>query len=150
MEIYLKSVFMHIKCDMQYRLSFILITLSSTLSTLFTFIGTLILLSTFGGIDGWTANEIILTTGIALFGFVFTEMFAKGMDNFHKEVKNGTFDRILIRPRSITLQVLCLDFQASKIGRLLEGIIFLIYGILTVNIDWSVYKVFVMLLVIIR
>lgn len=150
MDIYLKSVFMHLKCDMQYKVSFILMTLSSTMSTLLNFIGTIILLNSFGGIKGWTINEIILTTGIALFGFVFTEMFGRGLDNFHKEVKKGTFDRVLIRPRSITLQVLCLEFQTSKIGRLVQGVIFLIYGIATVNISWTAYKAFVMILVIVR
>ncbi len=150
MDIYLKSVFMHLKCDMQYKLSFILMTLSSAMSTFLSFIGTIILLNSFGGIKGWTINEIVLTTGIALFGFVFTEMFGRGLDNFHKEIKKGTFDRVLIRPRSITLQVLCLEFQASKIGRLVQGVIFLIYGIVTVNIDWTMYKIFVMLLVIVR
>lgn len=76
-------------------------------------------------------------------------MFGRGLDHFHKQVKNGLLDRILVRPRSITLQVLCSDFHFSKIGRLLEAIIVLLYGILSVNISWSVYKVFILLLMII-
>lgn len=83
-----------------------------------------------------------------MFGHVLTEMFARGLDHFYKQIKNGLLDRILIRPRSITLQVLCSDFQTSKVGRLLEAIIMLIYGIFTIDVEWDLYKLFVLLLMI--
>ena len=148
MGLYLKSIFMEIKCDLQYKVSFILLTLSSLLSMAFVVLGNIILLKKFGSVEGWTLNEIILVSGIAIFGHVSTEMFAKGLDSFHKQVKNGLLDRILVRPRSITLQVLCADFQFSKIGRFFETIALLIYGACTVNVSWSPYKVLVLFLMI--
>ena len=143
MLLYLKSMLMHIKCDTEYKISFILTMLASTLGVFLTFVGTLILINFFGSIDGWSLNEILLTTGIALFGHVTTEMFGRGLDQFHKQVKTGLLDRILTRPRNITLQVLCADFQITKIGRLIESIIILVFGIFTVNVEWSLYKIFV-------
>ncbi|MBQ9313669.1 MAG: ABC-2 family transporter protein [Clostridia bacterium] len=149
MGLYWKSFFMDIKCEMEYKVSFILMTIASTLSAAFVILGNVILLNKFGSIDGWTLNEIILITGIAVFGHVTTEMFGRGLDHFYKQVKNGLLDRILVRPRSITLQVLCSEFQLSKVGRLLESIILLVYGICTINVSWNGYKVFVMLLMLI-
>lgn len=146
MELYLKSILMDIKCKLQYKLSFILLTISTALNTFATFIGAVILLNKFGNIDGWTLNEILFTMGVAFFGFSITEMFGRGMDMFYKQVKQGLLDRILVRPRSITLQVLCSDFEPYKIGRLLESIVLLIYGIVTLNIKWSLYKVIVLLI----
>lgn len=143
MGVYFKSLFMDIKCDLEYKVSFLFMVIASSFSSLFALLGAIILLNKFGSINGWTRNEIILISGIALFGHVFTEMFGKGLDNFYKQVKNGLLDRILVRPRSITLQVLCSDFQFSKIGRLVESIFILTYGIISVQIHWTIYKIIV-------
>lgn len=148
MLLYLKSMLMHIKCDIEYKVSFILTVIASALSSILAIIGSLILLKSFGSIDGYTVSEILLTTGIALFGHVTTEMFGRGLDHFHKQVKNGLLDRILTRPRNITLQVLCSEFEIGKIGRLVDAIVILLYAIFTVNVDWDLYKVFVLILMI--
>ena len=149
MILYLKSILMHIRCDLEYKASFILTVIASALGSLLTFLGTLILLKGFGSVDGWTINEVILTTGIAIFGHVATEMFGRGLDQFHNQVKNGLLDRLLTRPRNITLQVLCSEFSFSKVGRLIEGAIILIYGIIMVDVNWNLYKIFVLLLMIV-
>lgn len=148
MSLYLKSIWMKLKCDAQYKISFILITLSTSLYSLVSILGIWILLDKFGSIDGWTRSEVMLTTSLALFGHAVVEMFGRGLDHFHKQVNNGLLDRILVRPRNITLQVLCSDFEPSKIGRIIEALAILIYGIVTVNIEWTPYKIFTLLLMI--
>ena len=148
MALYLKSILMDIKCEMEYKVSFVLLMLSSSFATLFTVLGIVILLNRFGSIDGWTINEIMLITGIAVFGHCITEMFGRGLDHFYKMIKSGSFDRLLVRPRTITLQVLSSDFQFSKIGRVVETILLLAYAICKVTIDWTLYKVFVLILMI--
>lgn len=148
MKLYFKSILMFIKCELEYKTSFILSIIASVFSSFFSFIAVVILVNKFGGIDGWTLNEIMLILGIACFGHVSTEMFGRGLDHFHKEIKHGLLDQILIRPRNITFQVLCSNFQASKIGRLIEYTIILIYGIVTVNVNWTLYKAFVLFLMI--
>ncbi len=145
MELYLKSILMDIKCKMEYKVSFILLTLSSSLNTLASILGVIILLNKFGNIDGWQLSEIIFVMGVAYFGYSITEMFGRGLDMFHNQVKKGLLDRILVRPRNITLQVLCSDFEPYKIGRLIESIAMLIYGIVKINVDWGLYKVFVVI-----
>ncbi len=148
MKLYLKSIWMFVKCELEYRASFIMSMIASTLSSFFSFLGVAILINRFGSIDGWSINEIMLVLGIACFGHTSTEMFCRGLDHFHKEIRQGLLDQILVRPRNITFQVLCSNFQASKIGRLIEYTIILIYGITTSNIIWSPYKVLVLLFMI--
>ena len=91
----------------------------------------------------------MLTTGIAVFGHTFTEMFLQGLNHLHMKVKSGILDQMMVRPRSIIFQTICSDFQANKIGRLTEAIILVVYGIVKVNIDWTLYKVLVFILMII-
>lgn len=64
------------------------------------------------------------------------------------QVKKGLLDRILTRPRSVTLQVLCSDFILSKIGRVIESIILIVYGTCTINVKWDFYKFIVLILMI--
>lgn len=148
MKLYFKSIWMFIKCELEYKTSFVLSMLASVFSSFFSFIAVVILINKFGGIDGWNINELMLILGIARFGHVSTEMFGRGLDHFYKEVKKGLLDQILVRPRNITFQVLCSNFQTSKVGRLIEYTIILIYGIITANVNWSLYKVLVLLLMI--
>lgn len=148
MKLYLKSIWMFMKCELEYRASFIMSMIASTLSSFFSFLGVTILINRFGSIDGWSINEIMLVLGIACFGHTITEMFCRGLDNFHKGIRKGLLDQILVRPRNITFQVICSNFQASKIGRMIEYTIILIYGITTSNIIWSPYKVLVLLFMI--
>lgn len=148
MDIYFKSIWMHIKCALEYKTSFILTLIAAGLSTFLKFLATVFLISGFGSIKGWDVNTIIFTTGIVFFGHSITEMFGRGMDHFYKQVKDGLLDRALVRPRTITLQVLCSDFDGAKIGRIIESAIMLIYGTINMNIIWSPYKVIVYCLMI--
>ena len=52
---------------------------------------------------------------------------------FDKHVREGSFDRILLRPRAISLQILGSEFQLMRVGRLLQGVLVLVIGI--VNTD---------------
>lgn len=149
MRLYFKSIWMFIKCELEYRTSFILSTIASMLTSFFSLIEVNILINKFGTIEGWTLNEILLVLGIACFGHSITEMFGRGLDHFHKEVKQGLLDQILVRPRNITFQVLCSNFQTSKIGRVIENAAVLIYAIATIDVKWSSYKIAVLIFMII-
>ncbi len=149
MKLYLKSIWMFIKCELEYRASFILSTVASILSSFFSFLSVIILINKFGAIKGWTLSEILLVLGIAGFGHSAIEMFCRGLDHFHLEVKRGLLDQILVRPRNITFQVLCSNFQTSKCGRVVENIIILIYAIATLGVEWNLYKIIILSLMII-
>ncbi len=149
MGLYFKSIAMFFKCELEYRASFFLMLAASTLSSFFSFLGVSLLIHKFGTIDGWSLEEIMLILGVICFGHVMTEMFGRGLDQFYRQIKHGLLDQILVRPRSITFQVLCSNFQASKIGRAIEYTIILIYGVVSVDIAWSAYKVFVFALMLV-
>ena len=48
MGLYLKSILMYIKSDMEYKLSFVLTMLGSTISTFLSVMGTIFLIQKFG------------------------------------------------------------------------------------------------------
>lgn len=149
MKLYFKSIFMFIKSEMEYKLSFFLLMISSALGTLVTVLGVIFLLQKFGAVGGWKIEEVMLITGIAIFGYTVVEMFLRGLDMLYTRIKSGILDQMMIRPRRILYQVACSDFQMHKIGRLIESIILIIYGLSNVNIEWSLYKIIVFILILV-
>ncbi len=149
MSVYFKSAWMYIKSEMEYKLSFFLTMLGSMMNTLFAVLGIVFLLQKFGSVGGWSIHEVMLTTGLAIFGHASSEMILYGLNHFHFKVKSGVLDQMMVRPRSIIFQVVCSEFELNKIGRLIESVVILIYGLLNINIVWTPYKVLVLALMII-
>ena len=56
MGVYFKSALMYVKCEMEYKLSFVLTVIGSMLSTFFAVLGIVFLLQKFGGVR-WLGNE---------------------------------------------------------------------------------------------
>ena len=56
MGLYLKSILMYIKSDMEYKLSFVLTMLGSAISTFLSVMGTIFLIKKFGPIR-WMDNK---------------------------------------------------------------------------------------------
>ena len=71
------------------------------------------------------------------------------MDKFDNLIIKGDFDRILIRPRPVLLQVLCNEFDFAKIGRVIQSIIVMIIAIANLNIEWSALKIITVILMLI-
>jgi ABC-2 type transport system permease protein len=140
---------MLVKSEMEYKASFILTMIGSMISTFTSILSMLFLIHKFGEVAGWTMNEVILITGVALFGHSFTEIVFQGLNHLYMKVKSGILDQMMVRPRGMLFQVICSDFELNKIGRLTESIILLVYGIINVNIEWNLYKVLVFLLILV-
>ena len=146
MKIYFESLAMHLKGELEYRVNFILSFLSQIL-VFFTYYFIIIALFTkFDHIKGFTMYEVLLCFSIIQFGFSFNEVFARGVDHFDQLIIRGDFDRLLLRPRNIILQVLCSDSDFVKASRLIQAIIVLIIAILNLKIKWSIIKVVTLLL----
>lgn len=141
MGLYFKYFKIHFKCDLEYKLSFIL----SFISQFFVFFGyyfTIIcLFDKFSNIKGFTMYEVLLTFGVIQFGFSFCETFFRGIDRFDDLIVQGNFDRLLLRPRNILLQVFCEEVSFIKLSRLLQSIIVLIIAIINVDVIWNIEKI---------
>jgi ABC-2 type transport system permease protein len=122
-------------------MSFILMALGQFLITIIEFITIWAMFERFGNVRGWKIGEVALFYGIINTAFAVAEAFARGFDTFPGMVKNGSFDTILIRPRSTVLQILGTEFQLMRIGRFSQGLLILLGGAAAMDIDWSAWKV---------
>ncbi len=130
-----------IRGQMQYRLNF-LIELAFGLvfqSTGFVFIW--IVLGQFDALGGWTLSEIALLYGMrltahGLWTVSFSRLFA-----IDQIVRQGEYDRLLLRPMPPMLQLMFSSFRIATLGDLLGGLIILGIAIANVAVEWTTAKV---------
>lgn len=149
MKLYLKYISIHIKSQLQYRSSFILMSVMQFVLMFSYCISVFLLFERFGGIKGWTLWEVMLCTGVTQTAYPLAECIARGFDGFSSLIVSGGFDRILTRPRSIILQVFGSRFELNRTGRFIEGVVVLIISILNVDISWTPQKLVLLLLMLV-
>lgn len=138
--LYFKYIKLSMESQLQYKASFIMMAIGHFLITFIDFLGIWVLFQKFGNIKGFTFEEAALFYGIVHIAFAITEGWTRGFDIFPRLVKSGDFDRILLRPRTTVLQILGHDFQIMRIGRLLQGLVVLIWAVLKLNMKWTLGK----------
>jgi len=148
MKIYFESIKMHLKSALEYKKSFIIIFISQFLVFFSYYFVILALFSKFDNIKGFTVYEVLLTFSIIQLGFSIDEIFVRGFDRFDDLIITGNFDRLLVRPQSIIMQVLSSKIDIVKSSRIIQGIIILIIALINLNINWDIYKVITLTLMI--
>lgn len=141
LRLYFSYIKLTIVSQMEYKTSFILMTTGNFILQIIEFIGVLALFSRFGNIKGWNLYEVAVFYGLISSSFAISECFGRGYDVFPRHVRQGTFDQMLLRPRSVTLQILGSEFQLLRVGRLIQGILVMIFGLanLKINIGFEGY-----------
>lgn len=146
MKLYLNSLALHLKSELEYRMSFIISFLSQILIFFTYYFVIIALFSKFNNIKGFTLYEVLLCFSIIQFGFAFNEVFARGIDKFDKLIIEGGFDRLLLRPKNLILQVLCSDGDLVKVSRLIQAIIVLVIALINLKVEITFLKVICLIL----
>lgn len=149
MRLYFKYMSILFKSQMEYRTSFILLSIGQFFVPFLVFVGIFMFFQRFQSLGGWNLYEVALCYSIIHIAFSVSECFARGFDAFSTLVIKGDFDRILVRPRNTVLQVLGYKFEFTRIGRFTQSIIVLIYSLINIHMSWNTYKVLTLVIMII-
>lgn len=123
MRLYLRYLAIQLKSDLEYRKSFIISIISKTASSIFSFISILFLFEKFESVEGYSFQDVLICFVMAFLGFSIAECFFRSFDHFDRLISNGEFDRILVRPKNIILQVLGSEIEFDRIGRAVVSIV---------------------------
>ncbi len=148
LQLYLRFVSMHVSSAMEYKTSFFMSVFGMTLTSLASFFAVWVLFARFHSVDGYTFSEILLCHSTVWMSFSFSEIFLRGFDTFSGQVQSGGFDRILLRPRSELLSVLCARIEFARIGRFLQSAAVMAYAVCTAELEWTLIRIFAYLLMI--
>lgn len=143
-KLYMKYASVCTQSVMEYKLSFALMIFARFLITFCELIAIQFLFSGFTQIRGYTYGDVLLCFSIIQMSFTFAELFGNGFKVFSGMVKGGEFDRMMVRPRSLILQVIGSRFEVGRTGPLLTAFITLILGIRHSRIRWSAMTIWTM------
>ena len=108
-----------------------------------------LMLHRFKHIGDWSQGEIAFLYCLLVMSQGLVSTVFSGLLNFSEFVREGTFDRVLLRPLSALLQILAMRFEPAGIAHFLMGIAALIAANLLMDLQWSFQSAFFLLLVIV-
>ena len=142
LRLYRRYAALQIRSQMEYKLDFGLKVLAVFIGTSIDFLAILILFGRFENIGGWRLPEVALLYGLVNLPFGFIHLVAEGFEDFRKLIRMGSFDQLLIRPRSTAFQVLGSTFPLRQLGRILQSLV--VFGLALYWLDafatWSFLK----------
>jgi ABC-2 type transport system permease protein len=143
MRLYRFLLLAQLRSALQYRVSFVLDVLSTSLVTITEFAAFVLVFSRFDGLGSWTLVEIVFLYGMVEFTFGLTDMIFDGFDSptFSAHIRKGTLDQFLLRPANLMIQIFGSSLSFRRIGRVLFGASILGYALVHNPQVWQQGKI---------
>ena len=130
------------RAQLAYPASAILLGLGAFLATIIDILAIWALFARFGAIGGWRLGDVALFFGLVSISFTIADFLSRGFDVFGSDfVRTGAFDRILLRPRSATLQLIGYEFRLSRFGRFAQGAVMVWIATAVLPVRWDAGRV---------
>ena len=140
LKLYFHYLSLHLRERMEYKKSLLLGLFGQFIVSFSLFLSIYFLFRRFHAVAGFTFSQVLLSFSVVMMAFSLSEIFFRGFDLFPQMLGNGEFDRVLVRPRSPVLLVVCSKFQLDRLSRVLQGAVTLIYALPRCGVDWTPEK----------
>jgi ABC-2 type transport system permease protein len=91
----------------------------------------------FDSMGGWSLPEVAFLHGISMISFSIADTLVVGLNSVPNQIRQGEFDRVLIRPMSSWLQAVVSEVSLRHLGQFIQGIIIFGYAVSNLAIDWT-------------
>ncbi len=147
-KLYFKYLSIQVRSVMQYKTSFFLTLFGQLCTSFAAFLGVYLLMNRFNEVEGFTKEEVLLCFAVVLMSFSLAEGVFRGFDQFSGMIGNGSFERILTRPRPLIFQVLASKVEFTRLGRILQSAVVFAFVIPRCGVHWSADKILTLILMI--
>jgi ABC-2 type transport system permease protein len=106
-----------IRSQLQYPLGFALDVAGTCLIAALDLVAIVVLFANVDVMVGWSALQICVLFGIAQLSFAVAELAVGHLDRLPIELRAGTFDGVLVKPRSSLLLIVASDFTLRRVGQ---------------------------------
>ncbi len=137
----LRIALLRARGQMQYRGSFWMQIIGNFFVNVAEVLVTWSLFQHFDNLGGWSLEEVILLHGLAMVTFSLGDTFSNGVQSVPQMIREGTFDRNLVRPMSVYLQSVVSDVSLRHFGHLSQGLVLLGIGLAIAPIEWSAGRI---------
>ena len=102
----------------------------------------ILMFNRFGNIGSWTTERILLIYAIAVTSFGLAECLFRGFDYFPWHmIRSGNFDRVLLRPKSLFVQVSASVFHIHRVARPVAGLCIIIWSLSRLDVQVTIFSV---------
>ena len=126
-----------VRSQTQYRLSFAVELVFSTVLTLLDVATVFVLFSVNDSLGGFGGGEVFLMVGISALGFPLADLSVGNVERLRVYVRGGLFDAVLLRPLSALGQLLAMDLSARRAGRVVQGLAIYVLALVVAPVAWS-------------
>ena len=149
LRLYVKYTRLNILAGLQYK-GWPIMVLQVMIVVITDPIGLIFMFSRFGSIGVWSVEKILLIYAMAVTSFGLAETFCRGFDYFPwKMIRSGDFDRILLRPVSLFVQIAGAYFHIHRISRVFGGIAAILWCLWRLQVQASFLNVTTLVLALI-
>jgi len=142
LHLYIRSMGMLLRSQLQYTSSFIMQTLAQLVMEGGEMLAVILVIDRFESLMHWTGANLFFFFGLMSVSFYITEFFGRGVTgNFPSMVRSGQLDTLLLRPRGILTQVLCSGVDPRRITCIAVGVTALVMGSNMSEVSWTTLKV---------
>ncbi|MGW0467522.1 ABC transporter permease [Streptomyces sp. NPDC003027] len=131
---------MWIRSTMTYRASFALTVFSSFTVTFFDFVVILLMFGQVRGLGGFTFAEVAFLYGMTGTSFGIADLTMGSLQRMGRRVRDGSLDIFLMRPAPVIAQVAADQFALRRLGRVAQGLLVLVWGLLILDVEWTAVK----------
>lgn len=149
MKLYWNLFLMNLKSQMQYRVSFFMTVLGQFLTAFASFFSLAFIFERIDAVDGFTYGQVFLCFAVVVSAFSVGELFGGGLAAFSRILGDGSFDRALVRPRPVLLQILVPNFDFTRLGLLVQAAVVLCWAVPASGVAWTVPKALALVLMIV-
>lgn len=134
---YLRLTVAQVRSQTQYRASFVMDLVGSTILTMLDLASVFVVFSVSGNLGGFGGLEVLLMVGISALAFPLADLVVGNVERLRHYVRTGLFDAVLARPLSALGQLLAMDFAPRRIGRALLGLALYVVALSVAPVVWT-------------
>jgi ABC-2 type transport system permease protein len=147
--LYLRLLATHIRASLEYEADFWIMALGAALTQVAGFAFIAVVFSRVPDINGWSFWTVAMLFGMVGFSEGVINLLFEGMWRTSRLKHEGELDYLLVRPYPVVLQVLSTAVGLNGIGNILTGGALIVGGLVHVDVDWSVGRVLIALLLLV-
>lgn len=125
----------------QYRTSFVVDLAGQTVFTVLDFVTVLVLFQVTPALGGFGLVEVLFMAALAGCAFALADLAVGNIERLRLYIRTGLLDAMLIRPRRVLPQLLVIDFQLRRVGRVVFTAVLIVVVASTADISWTWWKV---------
>ncbi len=134
---YRRLVGARVRSDWQYRTSFFFFLASQTVVTALDLAVILVLFEVVPQLGGWSVEQVAVLYALTTLSFGLGDLFISQVETAARYIREGSFDRFLLRPLPTVLQLSASEFALRRIGRSIPAAVTLVVALTIADIDWT-------------